>query len=242
MKRYDFTRPAKQGGSENEPLATFSGEGLTTHRTGANAARRPSPNFASLVRPSPSKLSLRNGEATQLHSPSEAGRVGKRAFSDVFRGGPNNTSGRSDRCATPLPELRFARSPLPFQTAFAGRVKCYNFIRPAKLGGSENERLATFSEEGLTTHRTGANAARRPSPNFASLVRPSPSKLRLGEGEVLQLHSPSEAGRVGKRAFSDVFRGGSNNTSDRSERRATPLPELRFARPTLPFQTAFGGG
>ncbi len=56
--------------------------------------------------------------------------------------------------------------------------------RPAKQGGSENKRLASFPGRVLRLDRARSlGAVGHPSPNLASLVRPSP-KLRFGEGEV----------------------------------------------------------
>ncbi|QDV67135.1 hypothetical protein Poly24_08260 [Rosistilla carotiformis] len=47
-----FTRPAKQGGSKNERLASFSGRAAVSNDSDLHELA--SPNNASLVRPSPS--------------------------------------------------------------------------------------------------------------------------------------------------------------------------------------------
>ncbi|QDS89303.1 hypothetical protein EC9_35000 [Rosistilla ulvae] len=50
----------------------------------------------------------------------------------------------------------------------------------------------------------------------------------------MQFTRPAKPGRVGKQAFSGVFRGGFSDVSNFIDRHATPLPELRFAGSTLP--------
>ncbi|QDV66752.1 hypothetical protein Poly24_04400 [Rosistilla carotiformis] len=66
-----------------------------------------------------------------------------------------------------------------------------SFTRPAELGGSGNERLASFPGEG---HSAGLNAVDLPcnSPPRTSLRWfDPPLQAALGEGEVINLATPS---------------------------------------------------
>ncbi|QDS89304.1 hypothetical protein EC9_35010 [Rosistilla ulvae] len=67
----------------------------------------------------------------QFTRPAKPGRVGKQAFSGVFRGGPTDVSNISERLVTPLPELRFAGSTLPRKLRL-GRMKCDTIHPPGE--------------------------------------------------------------------------------------------------------------
>ncbi|QDS86712.1 hypothetical protein EC9_08850 [Rosistilla ulvae] len=61
-----------------------------------------------------------------------------------------------------------------------------NFTRPAKLGGSKNKRLASFSGRAYQQPSTGRDLTQElPSPEHRSARSTLPRKLRLGKGAVL---------------------------------------------------------
>ncbi len=108
----NITRPAAPGGSRNERLAMFIGEGCPRVKLVKPTSRKASPNVAALVRPSTPNCVWWRVKNAQLHSSGNAGRVGKRASSDVFRGGPSVSQTRKTYLTQSLPERSCARSTL----------------------------------------------------------------------------------------------------------------------------------
>ncbi|QDV67050.1 hypothetical protein Poly24_07410 [Rosistilla carotiformis] len=236
MKRCVFTRSAEPGGLENERSATFFGEGLPAVSNISDCRATPLPEHCFARSTLPYRLRLGAGEAMRLHPPGGAGRVGKRAFSDVFRGGLPAVSNISDCRATPLPDLCFARSTLPANCVW-GRVKQRVFTRSAEPGGSENERSAMFFGEGLPA---GSNISDRretalPERRFARSTLPIQTAFG-GRVKQRDFTRPAEPGGSENERSATFFGEGLPAGSNINDRRATPSPRtlLRSFDPPHP--------
>ncbi len=192
----NFTRPAKLGGSENKRLASFSGRAYQQPSTGRDLTQElPSPNFATLVRPSPSNCVWGKGEALPAtsHFTRQAklgGSENKRLASFSGRAYQQRSIGPDLNRELPSPNFATLVRPSPTNCVWGRGKKLLatsNFTRPAKLRGSENKRLASFSGRAYHQPSTGPDLNQElPSPNIATLVRPSPTNCVWGRVKKLR--------------------------------------------------------